>query len=135
MFKSSELGDELQALKSEMSRLLNTSADDMFDAAKSSAEALAEQIKDTLNELGETLSAEEEYVERLIAERPIAALASAFALGIAIGFMTVFSDKTSPEIAFSPSDLAYSMIICISVQPSPLPLRSDRRRMAYSPLS
>ena len=45
MFKSSELGDELQALKSEMSRLLNTSADDMFDAAKSSAEALAEQIK------------------------------------------------------------------------------------------
>ena len=46
MFKSSELGDELQALKSEMSRLLNTSADDMFDAAKSSAEALAEQIKE-----------------------------------------------------------------------------------------
>ena len=87
MFKSSELGDELQALKSEMSRLLNTSADDTFDAAKSSAEALAEQMKDTLNELGETLSAEEEYVERLIAERPIAALASAFALGIAIGFM------------------------------------------------
>ena len=52
-----------------------------------------------------------------------------------IASMTVFSDKTSPEIAFSPSDLAYSMIICISVQPSPLPLRSDRRRMAYSPLS
>ena len=34
MFKSSELGDELLALKSEMSRLLNTPADDMFDAAK-----------------------------------------------------------------------------------------------------
>ena len=87
MLKSSELGDELHALKSEMSHLLSTSADDIFDAAKSRSEALAEQIKDTLNELGATLSAEEEHVERLIAERPIAALASALVLGIAIGFM------------------------------------------------
>ena len=87
MFKSGELGDELLALKSELSRLLKTPADDMFDAARSKSEAFAEQIKDTLNELGATLSAEEEHVERLIAERPIAALASAFALGIAIGFM------------------------------------------------
>jgi ElaB/YqjD/DUF883 family membrane-anchored ribosome-binding protein len=87
MLKSSELGDELQALKSEMSRLLSTSADGMFDAAKGRSEALVEQIKDTLNELGDTLSAEEEHVEKLIAERPIAALASAFALGVAIGFM------------------------------------------------
>ena len=47
----------------------------------------ADQIKATLAELGETLSEEEEQVERLIAERPIAALASAFTLGIAIGFM------------------------------------------------
>ena len=39
--------------------------------------------------------------------------------------MTVFSCSTSPEIAFSPSDLAYSMISCIRAQPSPLPLRSD----------
>ena len=87
MFQFSELGDELQALKSELSRLLSAPADGMFDAAKSHGEALVEQIKDTLNELGDTLSEEEEHVEKLIAERPIAALASAFALGVAIGFM------------------------------------------------
>ena len=87
MFKSGELGDELLALKSEMSRLLNTPADDMFDAARNKSEALAEQIKAALGEFGETLSEEEEHVERLVAERPIAALASAFALGLAIGFM------------------------------------------------
>jgi len=87
MFKSSELGDELQALKSEMSRLLNTPVDEILDATKSRTEALAEQIKDTLNELAEALSGEEQHVEKLIAERPIAALASAFALGVAIGFM------------------------------------------------
>jgi ElaB/YqjD/DUF883 family membrane-anchored ribosome-binding protein len=87
MFKSGELGDELLALKSEMSRFLNMPADDMFEAARSRSEAVAEQIKATLNELGETLSEEEGHVERLIAERPIAALASAFALGVAIGFI------------------------------------------------
>jgi ElaB/YqjD/DUF883 family membrane-anchored ribosome-binding protein len=87
MFKSGELGNELLALKSEMSRLLNMPADDMFEAARNRSEALAEQIKATLSDLGETLSEEEEHVERLIAEQPIAALASAFALGIAIGFM------------------------------------------------
>ena len=87
MVRPSELGKELQALKSEMLRLLSTPADEMLDAAKSRSEALAEQVKDSLNELGATLSAEEERVERLIAERPIAALASAFALGIAIGFI------------------------------------------------
>jgi ElaB/YqjD/DUF883 family membrane-anchored ribosome-binding protein len=87
MFKSSELGDELLGLKSEMSRLLNIPADDMLDAARNRSEAIAGQIKASLSELGETLSEEEEHVERLVAERPIAALASAFALGLAIGFM------------------------------------------------
>ena len=87
MFKSGELGDELLALKSEMSRLLNMPADEIFDAARNRSEALADQIKASLSELGETLSEEEEHVERLIAERPMAALASAFALGVAIGFM------------------------------------------------
>jgi ElaB/YqjD/DUF883 family membrane-anchored ribosome-binding protein len=87
MVKSSELSDELHALKSELMHLMSASADEMFDAAKSHSEALVEQIKDTLNELGKTLRAEEEHVEKLIAERPIAALASAFALGVAIGFM------------------------------------------------
>lgn len=87
MFKSSDLGDELQALKGEISRLLGAPADDMLETARSKSEAVAEQIKATLSDLGETLSEEEEHVERLIAERPIVALASAFALGIAVGFM------------------------------------------------
>ena len=87
MIGSGDLGDELQALKSEMSRLLHVSADDMLGAAKNESEALIGQIKAALGELGETLSQEEEHVEKLIAERPIAALASAFALGIAIGYM------------------------------------------------
>ncbi len=87
MFKSSELGDELMALKSEMSRLLGVNADDMLETARNNSEALAEQIKAALSDLGDSLSEEEEHVERLVAERPIMAIASAFALGIAVGFM------------------------------------------------
>lgn len=87
MFKSSDLGDELLALKSEVSRLLNADGDGIFDAAKNRADALADQIKAALSELGETLSEEEGHVEQLIAERPITTMASAFALGVVIGFM------------------------------------------------
>lgn len=87
MFKSSELSDELLALKGEISRLLHAPADDVFNATKDKSEAFVEQIKATLSDLGDTLGEEEEHVERLIAERPIVALASAFAIGIAVGFM------------------------------------------------
>ena len=87
MFISGGLGDELQALQREMSRLLHGSADGVFDAAKHESEAVVDQVKAVLSELGETLATEEEHVEKLIAERPIAALASALALGVAIGLL------------------------------------------------
>jgi len=87
MFHSSEMKDELQALKGEVSRLLNTTGEGIFDASKSHAEALAEQIKAALNELGETLSEQEDHVENIISDRPITSVASAFALGVVIGFM------------------------------------------------
>ena len=87
MFKSDKLGAELQALKNEMSHLLNMRSDDVLDAAKSRTESFAEQVKAAVSELGETLSEEEAHVERLVAERPIAALASALAVGVVIGLM------------------------------------------------
>jgi ElaB/YqjD/DUF883 family membrane-anchored ribosome-binding protein len=87
MFDSSELRDELQALKGDVSRLLNTTGDGIFDTSKNRAEALSDQIKAALNDLGETLSEREDHVEKLISDRPITTLASAFALGVVVGFM------------------------------------------------
>jgi ElaB/YqjD/DUF883 family membrane-anchored ribosome-binding protein len=87
MFDQGELKDELQALKAEVSRLLNTTSDGILDASKTHAEALADQIKAALGDLGETLSEHEDRVGNIISERPIAALASTFALGIVVGFM------------------------------------------------
>lgn len=87
MFDSSELRDELEALRGDVSRLLNTTSEEIFDTTKNRAEALADQIKAALNELGQTLSEQEENLESIISERPITSLASAFALGIVVGFM------------------------------------------------
>ncbi|MBR0826235.1 hypothetical protein JQ596_11845 [Bradyrhizobium manausense] len=86
MFDTGRISDELKALKIDLSSLLNT-GEEMLDGSKERAEALAEQIKAALAELGETVSEEQEQLEGLVAERPIASLASAFALGVVVGFM------------------------------------------------
>ena len=87
MFDSAELRDELQALKSDVSRLLNTAGEGIFDASRNGADALTDQIKAALNELAQTLSEQEDRVGEFVTERPVAALASAFALGVVVGFM------------------------------------------------
>ena len=87
MFDSGELKDELQALKGEVSRLLNAKGEGIFDASRTHAEALADQIKAALNDLGETLSEQEEHLGDIVSERPITTLASAFTLGVVVGFM------------------------------------------------
>jgi ElaB/YqjD/DUF883 family membrane-anchored ribosome-binding protein len=87
MFNSSELSDELQMLKNEASRLLGNAGGDMFDAAKSRSDALANQIKAALDELGDTLSEQEDHVEALISKHPIATMASALTLGVVVGLM------------------------------------------------
>jgi ElaB/YqjD/DUF883 family membrane-anchored ribosome-binding protein len=87
MFDSSELRDELQTLKGDVARLLNTTSEGIFDTAKDCTEALADQIKAALNDLNETLSDQEKHLGNVISDRPITSLASAFALGVVIGFM------------------------------------------------
>jgi ElaB/YqjD/DUF883 family membrane-anchored ribosome-binding protein len=79
MFDSSELRDELKSLKDDVAHLLNTTSDGIFDTTKSRAEA-------ALNDLSETLSEQEGHIERIVSDRPITSLASAFALGVVIGF-------------------------------------------------
>jgi ElaB/YqjD/DUF883 family membrane-anchored ribosome-binding protein len=87
MFDSGEIRDELQSLKGEVTRLLNTTSEGIFDASKNRAEALADQIKAALDDLGETLGEQEGHVTNIMADRPITSLASAFALGVVVGFM------------------------------------------------
>jgi len=87
MFEKSTLSDELQALKVDLSRLVSTTGEELFDASRSRAEAFADQIREALDDLGGTLEQQEDHLERIVSDRPIASLASAFALGIVIGLL------------------------------------------------
>ena len=87
MFDQGALMDELNALKTDVSRVLHAAADGVFDSSKAGADALADQVRTALNDLGETLSQEEDHLAKLIADRPLASLASAFALGVVAGLL------------------------------------------------
>jgi ElaB/YqjD/DUF883 family membrane-anchored ribosome-binding protein len=87
MFDTGRISDELNALKVDVTRLLGAAGEGIFDASKDRAEALADQIRAALAELGETMTEEQEQLHGLVAERPVASLASAFALGVVVGFM------------------------------------------------
>ena len=87
MFDTGRMSDELKALKIDVTRLLSAAGEDVFETSNDRAEVLADQIKAALAELGETVSEEQEQLQGLIAERPITSLASAFALGVVVGFM------------------------------------------------
>lgn len=83
---STELRDELLALKADAARVLGTAGDEMLKASRQHADNLAEQLKSALDELGRHLGEEEKQLEKLVIERPVAALACAFAVGIVVGF-------------------------------------------------
>jgi len=85
MATSAEFRDELLALRADAARLLGTAGDEMLKASRERADDVAEQLRSALEELGETVSREEQQFERLVAERPIAAIACAFAVGIVVG--------------------------------------------------
>ncbi|EHR04663.1 hypothetical protein [Bradyrhizobium sp. WSM471] len=87
MFDSDRMSEELRTLKVDVTRLLSTAGEEMFDSSKDRTEALADQIKAALAELGETVDEEQEQLQGLITDRPITSLASAFALGVVVGFM------------------------------------------------
>jgi ElaB/YqjD/DUF883 family membrane-anchored ribosome-binding protein len=72
MFDTGSMNDELNAMKIDVTRLLNKAGEQKLDAPE---------------ELGETVSEEQAQLHSLLAERPMASLASAFALGVVVGFM------------------------------------------------
>ncbi|MCA1501393.1 MULTISPECIES: hypothetical protein [Bradyrhizobium] len=87
MFDSDRMSEELRTLKVDVTHLLSTAGEEMFESSKARTDALADQIRAALAELGETVEQEGETLQGLVAERPITSLASAFALGVVVGFM------------------------------------------------
>jgi ElaB/YqjD/DUF883 family membrane-anchored ribosome-binding protein len=88
---SSELTSELLALKQEIARAIHAGSDRMAEASTSSVDEIAGQIKsaltDTLTDLGHAFVDEDSHVHTIITQRPLATLASAFALGVVVGLL------------------------------------------------
>jgi ElaB/YqjD/DUF883 family membrane-anchored ribosome-binding protein len=87
MFNSAELKDELRLLKDEVSRLLDSTSEGILDVSRTRAQALTEEITAAFKDLGDVLSEQESHLADVVSERPMAALASAFALGLVAGLM------------------------------------------------
>ncbi len=87
MFDSAELKDELRLLKDEVSRLLDSTREGILDSSRPRAQALTEEITAAFENLGDMLSEQEGHLADIVSERPMVALASAFALGVVAGLM------------------------------------------------
>jgi len=87
MFDAHTLQDDLRSLKNDVAGLVAAAGDAILETSKSQLDSTTEHIKAVLKDLSETLESEESQIEQLIAERPVAAVASAFALGIVVGLL------------------------------------------------
>src|SRR5262249_17129375 len=78
--------DELSALKQETARLLGTRTEEWRQASSQKAHDIAADVKAFLSDFRDAVALEDEEIERAFAGRAAAALASALALGIVIGW-------------------------------------------------
>lgn len=85
MAQSSDAWTELLGLRDEITQLMNTKADQLHATSRAHAEAFAEQMKDVLHDVGETLKQDEQRLEDIVAARPLPALAIAFTVGLVLG--------------------------------------------------
>lgn len=82
-----DITDELHALKRDAGRLLNSGAEEWRRTSSEKAHILAADVKTFLTDVRDALTLEEAEVERAFAGRAVPALATAFAVGIAVGWL------------------------------------------------
>lgn len=86
--RSSELINEIDALKAELAHALHADDDELADGdAASPLGDIRDQVTKAVADLAETIGGESDTIRKLVAERPLAALASAFAAGLAVGLL------------------------------------------------
>jgi hypothetical protein len=87
MSYSQDIADELHALKRDAGRLLNSGAEEWRRVSSEKTHTLAADVKTFLTDVRDALALEEAEVERAFAGRAVPALATALAVGIAIGWL------------------------------------------------
>ncbi len=82
-----DIVEELDALKREAGHALKKGAEEWQNISPEKAHSLAAELKTFLSELRGALALDEAEIERAFAGRAVPALATALAVGIAIGFV------------------------------------------------
>jgi len=80
-----KLRAELQQLHKEVTSALAGSGEQVLESSRATAEELSRQLRAALGDLGHNLSEQERRAERIVSDRPLMALGSALAIGVAIG--------------------------------------------------
>ena len=81
-----DIVEELHALKREATHRLQTSAEEWRQLSREKANSLATDIHAILTDFRNALAHDEAEIERIFAGRTVPALATALAVGVAIGF-------------------------------------------------
>ena len=87
MSYSQEILDELHALKRDAGHILKTSAEEWQHISREKAHTVAADVKSPIANVSVEAAVDEAEVERAFAGRAVPALATALAVGIAIGFL------------------------------------------------
>lgn len=82
-----QLGEELNGLKDELSRLVGENADAAVSASRERIEDAAKLLGGVMDDVERFVAREEENIESFISSRPVVSVAAAFVAGLAIGFM------------------------------------------------
>lgn len=87
MSHTHRLGEELEVLKDELSKLAGDKITAAMSASRERIDEAAKLLGGLLDDLEEVVAREEEDIEAFIRSRPIASVAVAFVAGIGIGLM------------------------------------------------
>jgi ElaB/YqjD/DUF883 family membrane-anchored ribosome-binding protein len=85
MSYAQRLGEELDSLKDELSRLASENASAAVSASREKIDAAAKMLGDAMGDIEEFVGREEENIEKFISGRPLVSVAAAFLAGIAVG--------------------------------------------------
>lgn len=84
---ANKLTEELQQLHKEITSALAGSGEQVLESSRVAIEDLSKQLRAALGDVSQDLIQQERRAEQAISDRPLVALGSALAIGIAIGLV------------------------------------------------
>ena len=87
MSQTHQLGEELNGLKEELSKLAGENADAALSASREKIDEAVKLLGGVMDDVEQLFAREEEQIENFISSRPVVSVAAAFLAGIAVGFV------------------------------------------------